>query len=336
MSEKEPRCEITAAQIDMAIAVLTYFLPHGADGIGTHPDELAEAGIAAQAASNLFRRAAEVHQGLVVSWKQMCDAAFLPAAANQLKASQDVLEPLLRQLGVELVRQDSWRKGAALPGFRVNGAGQKRAPGCCDGCGNTDPRLPQPCPYRPERGSQGNWICMGWRPQEEVDAMLVTEEKQPTAASEPEDLTLLDDEPENRSECDRCTAEINTDNEGVMVDGSLLCAKCHADDQLPRCCACGETGELSPDAGGDLVCKDCLGADEIGRAAENITLCVKCSAVVDLSLADSGEDVPGAGVMCAQCLNDEDGEPEICSGCGKRFPACGHLPVVDNCEGFSG
>lgn len=129
MSAKEPRRELAAAQIDITRTVLTQLFPFGADGIGTHPDELAEAGIAAQTASNLFRRAAEVHQGLLVSWKQMCDAAFLPAAANQIKESQDVLEPLLRQLGIELVRQDNWRKGAALPGFRVARSGRNEGAG---------------------------------------------------------------------------------------------------------------------------------------------------------------------------------------------------------------
>lgn len=119
MNAKEPRREITAAQIDMVKTVLTQLFPFGADGIGTHQEELTEAGIAAQVASNLFRRAMEVHQGLLVSWKQMCDAVSISAAARQLKGSQDVLEPLLRQLGVELIRQDNWRKGAALPGFRV-------------------------------------------------------------------------------------------------------------------------------------------------------------------------------------------------------------------------
>ncbi len=122
MSAKELRRELAAAQIDIVRTILTQLFPFGADGIGTHPEELAEAEIAAQVASNLFRRAAEVHQGLLVSWKQMCDAAFLSAAANRLQESQDALEPLLRQLGVELVRQGNWRKGAALPGFRaVNG-----------------------------------------------------------------------------------------------------------------------------------------------------------------------------------------------------------------------
>lgn len=124
MSAKEPRRELAATQIDIVRTVLMQLFPHGADGIGTHPEELAEAEIAAQVASNLFRRAAEVHQGLLVSWKQMCDTAFLSAAAGQLNESQGVLKPLLRQLGVELVRQDNWRKGAALPGFRVARSGR--------------------------------------------------------------------------------------------------------------------------------------------------------------------------------------------------------------------
>lgn len=196
MSAKEPRRELTAAQIDMVRTVLTQLFPFGADGIGTHQEELAEAGIAAQVASNLFRRSAEVHQGLLVSWKQMCDAAFLSAAAGQLKESQDVLEPLLRQLGVKLVRQDNWRKGAALPGFRVvSDAGQERTPECCDGCGKFDPRLPQSCPYSPERDSQGGWVCTGRVTQAEADAILNLEAEQPTPASEPEDLTALDGEP---------------------------------------------------------------------------------------------------------------------------------------------
>lgn len=336
MSAKEPRREITAAQIDMVRTVLTQFFPFGADGIGTHPEELTEAGIAAQVASNLSCRAAEVHQGLLVSWKKMCDAAHLPAAARQLKESQDVLEPLLRQLGVKLIRQDSWRKGAALPGFRVvNGAGQERTPACCDGCGKFDPRLPQSCPYRPERGSQGNWICTGWVSQAEVNAILNLEAEQPTTADAPEDLTALDDELVNRSECDRCTAEINTDNEGVIVDGSLLCAKCYADNQLPRCSGCGETGELSPDAGGDLVCKNCLLADPSGRVAEHITSCVMCSEVVDLNVAGSGETVPGVGVLCEKCLNkDVDEQPEICSGCERQHLTCGYQPGAGDCEGF--
>lgn len=301
MNAKKPWRELTAAQVGLVRTTLTQLFPFGADGIGTHIEELGEAEVAAQVASNLFRRAAEVHQGLLVSWKQMCDAALLSAAASQLKESQDVLGPLLRQLGVELVRQDHWHRGAALPGFRVAGdAGQERTPECCDGCGNADPRLPQSCQYEPERGSQGNWICTGWRPQEEAGAML--EMEQPTPASDPEDLTALDGEPEKQSECDRCTAEINMDNDGVIVDGSLLCAKCHADDQLPRCCACGEPGELSPDTGGDLVCKDCLRADETGRAVEHIMSCVQCSAVIDLNLAGSGEFVPDVGAMCERCL----------------------------------
>lgn len=430
MSAKEPRREI-AAEAGLVEAILMQLFPHGADGIGTHIEELGEAGIAAQVASNLFRRAAEVHQGLTVSWKKMCDAAFLSAAASQLKESQDVLEPLLRQLGVELVRQDNWRKGAALPGFRVmSDAGQERTPGCCDGCGNADPRWPKPCQYEPERGSQGDWICTGWRPQEDVDAILDLEAEQPApasgpedvnlcqscvvhlydppcprmseysggacadylqpvpeccqtcfntfdpskpcphepeldseenlvcegwedvppeirarfmddkveqpvTASEPEDLTVLDGEPENLLECACCTARINTHNEGVIVDGSLLCANCHAEDQLPRCCACGEAGELSPDDSGDLVCKDCLRADPIGTAAEHVTSCVQCSAVVDLNVAGSGEIIPDVGVICERCLNKDAGEPEICSGCGNQYSTCGYQPGAGDCEGFS-
>lgn len=128
MNTKEPRREI-AAEAGLVEIILTQLFPLGADGIGTHPEELAEAEIAAQMASNLFRRAAEVHRGLLVSWKQMCDAALLPAAASQLNESQGVLEPLLRQLGVELVRQDKWRKGAALPGFRVTRRGRNEGAG---------------------------------------------------------------------------------------------------------------------------------------------------------------------------------------------------------------
>lgn len=118
MSGDKSRCDISPAQAELAKTILTQLFPHGADGIGTHPEELVAAEVAAQVASNLFRRAAEVHQGLLVSWQQMCGAALVSAAASQLKESQDVLEPLLRQLGVELIRQDSWRRGAALPGFR--------------------------------------------------------------------------------------------------------------------------------------------------------------------------------------------------------------------------
>lgn len=229
MNEKEPRRELAAAHIDIVRTVLAQLFPFGADGIGTHPDELAEAGIAAQTASNLFRRAMEVHQGLLVSWKQMCDAALLPAAANQLKESQDVLEPLLRQLGVELIRQDSWKKGAALPGFRaVNSAGKRRTPECCDGCGNADPRLPQSCPYRPERGIQGNWICTGWRPQEDVDEMLEAEAEQPAPASETEDLTALDGEP-------------------VGADVPEICASCT---EIPAIC------------GHQPGCQDCEGFEK--------------------------------------------------------------------------
>ena len=104
------RRKLTAAQAELVKTILTQLFPHGADGIGTHPEELFEAEVAAQVARNLFKRAAEVHQGWWVSWKQMCGAALVSAAASQLKESQDVLEPLLRQLGVELVRQDSWRE----------------------------------------------------------------------------------------------------------------------------------------------------------------------------------------------------------------------------------
>lgn len=295
MNVKELRREIADAQIDMVRTVLTQLFPFGADGIGTHQEELAEAEIAAQVASNLFRRAAEVHRGLLVSWNQMCDAAFLTAAANQLKESQDVLEPLLRQLGVELIRQDNWRKGAALPGFRaMNGTGRKRTPECCDGCGKFDPRLPQSCPYSPERDNQGDWACTGWVPQAELDAILDLEAEQPAPAGELEDLTTLNGEPEKQPECDRCTAEINMDNEGLVVDGSLLCAKCHA-------------GDLSP----------------------------QCSAVVDLNVAGSGEPTPDAGVMCERCLSKDAGEPEICSGCGRQYSACGYQPGAGDCEGFT-
>ena len=104
------RRKLTAAQAELVKTILTQLFPHGADGIGTHPEELVEAEVAAKVAGNLFKRAAEVHQGWWVSWKQVCDAALVSAAASQLKESQDVLEPLLRQLGVELVRQDSWRE----------------------------------------------------------------------------------------------------------------------------------------------------------------------------------------------------------------------------------
>lgn len=151
---------------------------------------------------------------------------------------------------------------------------------------------------------------------------------------EREDLTALDGEPENRSECDRCATEINTDNEGVIVDGSLLCAKCHADDQLPRCSGCGETGELSPDGSGDLVCEDCLRSDEAGLTVEHITSCVRCSAVVDLDVAGSGEIIPDVGVMCERCLDKEDGEPEICAGCGKQHSTCGRKLGCQDCDGF--
>lgn len=117
-----------------------------------------------------------------------------------------------------------------------------------------------------------------------------------------EDLTALGEESESILECSCCAARIDTDRDGVLIDGLLLCVKCHADDQLPSCCACGEREELSPDAGGDLVCKECLLADPTGRGAEHITSCVQCSAVVDLNVVGSGETVPGVGVLCERCL----------------------------------
>lgn len=123
-----------------------------------------------------------------------------------------------------------------------------------------------------------------------------------------EDLTMLDGEPESLLECSYCAGRINTNSEGVLIDGLLLCAKCYADDHLPCCCACGEQEELSPDAGGDLVCKNCLLSDPLGRAAEQFASCVQCSAVVDLNVAGSGEIVPDVGVLCERCLNEDIGE----------------------------
>ena len=113
------RRELTAAQSVLTETILTQLFPCGESCLGTHPEELADASTSLLVASQLCRRAAEVHQGLLVSWRQMCDAASVSPVASRLKGSQDVLEPLLRQLGIELVRQDNWRKGAALPGFSV-------------------------------------------------------------------------------------------------------------------------------------------------------------------------------------------------------------------------
>ncbi len=334
MSEKEPRRELTAAQIGFVETTLMQFFPLGSVGIDTNPEKLLEVSAAMRATGDLLHRAAEKHRGQEPSWKQFCEALLLPPAVSQIQRAQNVLEPLVGLVGIKLVR-GSGKKGDALPGFRVvNGAGQKRAPECCDGCGNADHHLSQPCPYRPERGRLGNWICTGWRPQEEVNAILEAEAEQHDPASDPVDLTLLDYEPENRSECDRFSTEINMDNEGVVVDGSLLCAKCHADEQLPRCSWCGEAGELSPDDSGDLVCKDCLRADETGEGIEHIVSCVQCSTVVDLNVAGSGEIIPDVGVMCERCLNKDAGEPEICAGCGKQYSTCCHQPGCQDCEGF--
>ena len=117
------RRELTSAQSALTETILTQLFSYGKSCLGTHSEELVEASTSLLVASQLCHRAAEVHQGLLVSWRQMCDAASVSPIASQLKKSQDALEPLLRQLGVELVRQDNWRKGAALPGFRVvNGA----------------------------------------------------------------------------------------------------------------------------------------------------------------------------------------------------------------------
>jgi hypothetical protein len=120
MSEKKPRRELTAAQADLIEDLLVNQLP---GGIGAHPAELLELETVYLVMSNLCRRAAEKHQGLEPNWKQFCEAALLPPAVNQLCRTQDIIERLLGPLGIDLVRQDNQRKGAALPGFRVANAG---------------------------------------------------------------------------------------------------------------------------------------------------------------------------------------------------------------------
>lgn len=116
MNEKKTsRLEVTDSQIDLAADLLTDALP---GGLGAHVDELLEYEIVYQLMSNMCRRAAEVHAGLQVPWPSMCWSAHLPSATSHLGSTQDKLEILLGPLGVDVVRQDNWKKGAALPNFR--------------------------------------------------------------------------------------------------------------------------------------------------------------------------------------------------------------------------
>lgn len=118
MGSKEKKVqarELTKNQEELLCDILRGLFS-GIDQVNEY--DLLEYEIVLQAASKLCRKAAEIHHGLIVPYDKMADSMLLPKGMQHLSSTQDRMQEILELVGVKVIRQDNWRRGAALPGFR--------------------------------------------------------------------------------------------------------------------------------------------------------------------------------------------------------------------------
>jgi hypothetical protein len=105
---------LTRVQAELISDIFSTIFP---DGFGETIQELKEISNTFAVASEMCRRAAEIHEGLQVPWARMCWGACLPADAKNMVSSQDMIELMLGPLHVDLKRQYNPKRGCALPNF---------------------------------------------------------------------------------------------------------------------------------------------------------------------------------------------------------------------------
>jgi len=113
--KKNKRIELTQNQQELLCDVLRGL---SGDMLGVNESDLLEFEVVFLAASKVCRKAAEIHHGLLVPYDKMCDSLLLPKTMANLKSTQDRMQEILELVGVAIVRQDNWERGAALPGFK--------------------------------------------------------------------------------------------------------------------------------------------------------------------------------------------------------------------------